>query len=197
MHSEAVMSNDVSPEGGDFGLIARFLNGDEGAFETLFRHYQHRFLALSRRFLDDQSEAEDVVQEAFVDIYHGLRHFNRRSAFQTWAYRIVVRKCGERRRRQAQRQIGPVFSGWYARAACGRDPARCGGDVGARGHAALPDEARMVLILRYYEQFSGEEIAEILGCNVGQAKMRVHRAKNALKELLLPQYRCSDEGSKK
>lgn len=50
MHSEAVMSNDVSPEGGDFGLIARFLNGDEGAFETLFRHYQHRFLTIIGAF---------------------------------------------------------------------------------------------------------------------------------------------------
>ena len=52
----------------------------------------------------------------------------------------------------------------------------------------LPADVRMALILRYYEQLSHEEIAEILNCNVGQAKMRVHRAKNALKELLLPQF---------
>lgn len=137
-----------------------------------------------------------MVQEAFVDIYHGLRHFNRRSAFQTWAYQIVVRKCGERRRRQAQRQMAPSsLDGMRELPAVATLP-----DVEEmlvqEAMRQLPDEARMVLILRYYEQFSGEEIAEILGCNVGQAKMRVHRAKNALKELLLPQLvQC--EGSKK
>jgi RNA polymerase sigma-70 factor (ECF subfamily) len=193
------MPHDVSPDSGDFGLIARFLNGDEAAFETLFRNYQHRFLALSRRFLDDQAEAEDVVQEAFVDIYHGLRRFNRRSSFQTWAYRIVVRKCGERRRKQAQRQIAPTPLDTMRDLPAVETLPGVEDMLVRQAMRRLPDDARMVLILRYYEQFSGEEIAQILNCNVGQAKMRVHRAKNALKDLLLPQLAQLDqwEGSEK
>ena len=182
------MPHDASQDSGEFGLIARFLNGDEAAFETLFRAYQHRFLALSRRFLDDQNEAEDVVQEAFVDIYHGLRRFRRQSSFQTWAYRIVVRKCGERQRKQARQAIVPASLDTMRDMAGGETLPGADAMVVQQALKRLPADVRMALILRYYEQLSHEEIAEILNCNVGQAKMRVHRAKNALKELLLPQF---------
>ena len=188
MTDEAALPLTISPDSEDQILITQFLTGDEGAFATLFRKYQGRFLSIARRFLNDEGEAEDVTQETFLDIYHGLRKFRRGSSFHTWAYRILVRKCGERQKRLSRhRQSSAALESMRELPSPGGLPFADGLLIqGALQR--LPDDARMLLILKYYEQLSSEEIAEVLNCNVGQAKMRAHRAKNALKDLLKPMW---------
>lgn len=188
MTNEAAMPLTISPDSEDQTLIVQFLAGEERAFAALFRKYQGRFLCVARRFLNDEGEAEDVTQETFLDIYYGLRGFRRGSSFHTWAYRILVRKCGERRKRIARR--GPVSTSISMEnlrdLPAPEDLPIADSLLIQETLQRLPDEARMTLILKYYEQLSSEEIAEVLNCNVGQAKMRAHRAKNALKDLLKP-----------
>ena len=188
MPTEAVMPLDTLPDSEDDALITRFLAGEQAAFETLFRKYQGRFLSVARRFLNDAAEAEDVTQETFLDIYHGLRRFRRSAAFQTWAYRILARKCGEHKKQLNRRRQVSTAAENTRELSAPDTLSHADSLMIQEALKRLPDEARIALILKYYEQLSSEEIAEVLGCNVGQAKMRAHRAKNALKNLLKPMW---------
>lgn len=176
------MTDVTVPADEDESWIAAFKAGREEAFEALYRKYLRRFLAIARRFLGSVSEAEDVTQETFLDIHAGLLRFRQEARFETWACRILTRKCLALRR------------GWFRRPVSleAVPEIAADGDAGLESLVIqqalrkLPAEARMILILRYYEQLSIEEIAEIMGTNIGQMKMRLHRARNAMKDLLRP-----------
>ena len=186
MTNEAAIPLELPTDCEDNALITQFLAGDEGAFALLFRKYQGRFQSVARRFLNDEGDAEDVTQETFLDIYHGLRRFRRGSTFHTWAYRILVRKCEERYKRLARRRQNSTSMETLREMPAPDGLPLSDSLLLQEALQRLPEDARMALILKYYEQLSGEEIAKVLGCNVGQAKMRAHRAKNALKDLLKP-----------
>ena len=207
MHSEAIMpdaiptrvcASDTSKDSGqeeESALVARFQSGDESAFETLFRRYQDRFYRLSLRFLNNASEAEDVVQEAFVDIYHGLPRFRRKASFTTWAYRIVTRKCYARRGRHLPSPQALVSLDALRDLPSLPSLPTLDTLVVQQAMQRLHDDARLLLLLKYYEQFSDEEIAQIMGYSVGQSKMRVHRAKNALKDVLMQTATLDAQGN--
>ncbi len=166
-------------------LIARFLAGDAAAFERLFRKYQQPLFSICRRFLGNHEEAEDLVQEVFLQIYHGLAHFNGRSTFFTWAYSVTVHACLARARRtkHARRKIAeyaPVLL--HA-----PDPLR---QQMRAAVLALPERYRMVIILQYYQELSQEEIARVLGWTIGQVKINLHRARHLLREALGQQQRA-------
>lgn len=195
MQREAIMPQSIvsdSPRDEDAELISRFQSGDESAFETLFRRYQGRFLRLGLRFLNNASEAEDSVQEAFVDIYHGLPRFRRHASFTTWAYRIVTRKCYARRGRAAHSYLAPASLDTLRDLPSPPSLPTLDTLVVQQALQSLPAEARLLLILKYYEQFADDEIAQIMNLGVGQSKMRVHRAKNALKDLLMQSATMDD-----
>lgn len=164
----------------DICLIARFLDGSESAFEELFRKHQAQLFSVSLRFLGNRTEAEDAVQEAFLDIYQGLSRFKGQSSFLTWAYSITVRRCMTRMRKAARH--GELSQALY------ESPGKHSPDIDRilvqEAVDKLSDNHRIVLILKYYEQLSMQEIAEILGYGVAQVKMRLHRARNALRNLL-------------
>jgi RNA polymerase sigma-70 factor (ECF subfamily) len=161
----------------DICLIAKFLDGSESAFEELFGKYQRRLFSLCRHFLGNDTDAEDAVQDAFLSIYHGLARFRGDSGFYTWAYGITVRSCISLRRKHRRKTESldempePVDQG--------------GADIDAivvrQAVSKLPDQHRVVLILKYYEQLSMEEIAQVLGCSADRIKMRLHRARNTLR----------------
>lgn len=163
----------------DICLIAEFLNGSESAFEELFRKYQRRLFSLCRHFLDNDADAEDAVQDAFLSIYQGLTRFRGDSGFYTWAYGITVRSCLSHRRKRKTESLDDI-----------PEPAdRANRDeidriVIRQAVSKLPDDHRIVLILKYYEQLSMEEIAQVLGCPADRIKMRLHRARNVLRGVL-------------
>lgn len=165
----------------DICLIAKFLDGSESAFEELFRKYQSRLFSICRHFLGNESDAEDAVQDAFLSIYYGLKRFRGDSSFYTWAYGITVRSCVSHRRkhRRVTEQLGEM-----AECADDRGTADIERIVIRQAVSKLPDQHRMVLILKYYEQLSMEEMSPILGCSADQIKMRLHRARNALRGVL-------------
>jgi RNA polymerase sigma-70 factor (ECF subfamily) len=157
----------------------------------LVRRYQERLLAAMTGVCGAVQEAEDVVQEAFLQAYCKLDGFRRESRFYTWLYRIAFNLSVNRRRRRR-----PL---WNSERATGTE----GGDVVdpapgpeealerteraeqlRAGIARLPTEFREVLVLRELEGFCYETISEVLGLPIGTVRSRLHRARQQLRDEL-------------
>jgi RNA polymerase sigma-70 factor (ECF subfamily) len=175
----------------ELDLIDDALDGDSAAFGLLVRRYQDRLYNAAVQIVGCRSEAEDVVQEAFVQAYVKLRSFKRNSRFYTWLYRIAVNvSISHRRRRKVE------FSVEYARESTGDEPlSHSDGpsealELEERGEklrqalALLTTEHRTIIVLRHMDEFSYEEIAEILEISVGTVRSRLHRARAQLLEHL-------------
>ncbi len=181
MLKEAERLRKVQSNCEDICLIAEFLDGSEAAFEELFHKYQARLFSVCRRFLGSRAEAEDTVQDAFLQIYSSLKRFRGESSFHTWAYGITVRTCISRMRKLRKRAESTGEWAEFPSAEGNPDVDRI---LIQQTISRLPDNHRIVLILRYYEQLSIEEAAQALQCGADQMKMRLHRARNAMKDLL-------------
>lgn len=182
-------------QGPDLAALSR---GDEGAWAELVRTAGPRLLAVARRLVKDESAAEDCVQDAFVQAYRNVSRFEGRSALSTWLHRITINAALallRSRRRHPEDPIDPLLplfdrSGYRVSVgAVTRDPEELAESAEAREvvRAAidlLPDSYRTVLILRDLEELSGEETARILETNPNAVKVRLHRARSALKTLV-------------
>jgi RNA polymerase sigma-70 factor, ECF subfamily len=185
----------------DVGLLARIRAGDERACEALVRQHLGRMLVVARRYLRNEEDSADAVQDAFLSAFRSLEGFEGNSALGTWLHRIVVNFCLMRlraRSRSREVRIGdllPAFdqSGHHSH------PVRAWEDEGlarlaraeTRAHVRacidrLPDPYRKVLVLRDIEELDTEQVAQHLGINPGAAKTRLHRARQALRTLLEP-----------
>lgn len=188
----------------DAQLLAACRNGRTDAFGELVCRYQNRIYNLAYRFTGHAHEAEEVAQEAFFKAYRALESFRGESAFYTWLFRIVVNEARSRQRFRAVRPTEVSLSGAHPDSA-ERAPAEPTGQLHARGEdpaeeagraerkrlveralARLDPEPRMMIVLRDIEGRNYEEIAGLLGCPKGTVKSRLHRARQALKELLAP-----------
>ncbi|WP_373049395.1 sigma-70 family RNA polymerase sigma factor [Vulgatibacter sp.] len=175
-------------EGADV-LLARARRGDERAFAALLRLHQDRVYDLLVRMLGDKAEAEDVTQEVFLAFHRALPRFRGESRVSTWLFRIAKNHCLNRikylGRRGASRQV-PLEDADDPAAAEG--PERPDRTLERRrtdervqaAIAALPEEQRLVVVLREIEGLSYEEIAEVLEQPEGTVKSRLHRARLAL-----------------
>ena len=180
----------AEPAAGDSAeLVSRLRAGDRQAFEELVRTQQHRVYGLAVRMLGDAAEAQDVAQEAFLRAHRGLAEFRGDARLSTWLYAIVSRLClnrlaGSERRlaRQGEEALARL-----ADATPGPDQALERGELEEALHRAigeLPEERRIVVVLRDVEGLAYEEIAEVLELPVGTVRSRLHRARLDLKEKL-------------
>ncbi len=172
----------------DAELVARARQGDEAAFERLVLRHQRYAFNMAYRVLDDYAEAEDATQEAFVRAWRGLPGFRREAKFTTWLYRIVHNLCLNRlpRLRRELLQTEPLEE-----VLANPDPAPPDRfDAQERMaflHAQLerlPEKYRLVLTLRYLQDFSYAEIAAALDLPMGTVKTHIHRARRLLTERL-------------
>ena len=170
----------VSPE-----LIERCRQGDRVAFEDLVRLTHRRVYTLAYRLVKDRNDAEDVAQEAYLRIFRGLAGFREEAAFETWMHRIVA-NCAMTHLRKRGRfgdllrdEDGPDLPqpDRAQQLAVDRDEL-------TRGLAALPEGQRVTLLLKDVYGLSVREIATELGIEEGAVKVRVHRARRRLKDLL-------------
>jgi RNA polymerase sigma-70 factor, ECF subfamily len=175
------------------GVSAEFLSrlraGDRLAFEELVRTQQHRVYGLALRMLGNAAEAQDVAQEAFLRAHRGLAEFRGDARLSTWLYAIVSRLClnrlagGERRlTRDGEEALSRI-----ADARPGPDQTLEQGELAealSRAIGELPEERRIVVVLRDVEGLAYEEIAEVLELPVGTVRSRLHRARLDLKEKL-------------
>lgn len=198
--------NDFFAAPNDDALIARLKAHDSSAFETLVRNYSARLLRVARRFLRSEEDARDAVQEAFVSVFKSIRNFEAQSQLSTWLHRIIVNACLMRLRAQRRRpeeedieQYLPQFledghqvqssSPWPEAADSVLERTeRC--NLVRACIEQLPDSYRIVLLLRDIEEMSTEETAKLLDITENAVKIRLHRARQALRTLLDPHMRA-------
>ncbi len=163
-------------------LVLRCQTGDQTAFESLVRRYHGPLLYYVRRMIG--RDAEDVVQQVWLAVYTGLPRLRHTDGFRIWMYRIARNLAGHMLRhrftsvdhRELEDLIDPL----------GPEPSFSAEDA-ARVHEGLGKLVpahREVLVLRFIEQMSYEEIAQITGCGAGTVKSRIHYAKRALRQEL-------------
>ncbi len=176
----------------DQQLVKRVQKGDKTAFDLLVLKYQHKVHAIVSRYIHDQSEVEDVVQESFIKAYRALGKFRGDSQFYTWLYRIAVNTAKNvlvsRNRRPPQSDIDVADAEYYS----GSDRLK---DVDSPENLAfrdelqevvnealrnLPEDLRTAVTLREFEGLSYEDIAAIMECPVGTVRSRIFRAREAM-----------------
>jgi RNA polymerase sigma-70 factor (ECF subfamily) len=169
------------PAQDDQELINRFHEGEESAFNDLVHRYQRQVYATARRLLGSHQEAQDISQEVFIKIYSSLRNFRGESSLSTWIFRIAVNLSLNALRKRKLRQFLSLDT--VGLTICSRAP---GADeeverreqVNALGQAIdrLPNKQKLVFTLRYHQNLTHEEIAQILNRDVGTIKANYHHA---------------------
>lgn len=171
----------------DLELVERFQKGDEAAFNELVHRYKDKVYWTARRFLQDHDEADEVVQQSFLKAYKGLKTFRSDSGVFTWLYRITVNTALNVLRQQRAREFLGIDE---LTSESGPESDRPDEQYERREEKALVEEAirrlpekqRAVFVLRFYDQLSYEEIAEILNTSVGGLKANFFHAMRKIEE---------------
>ncbi len=192
----------------EFALLKGLRAGEQTAYETLVRTYSGRLLAIIRRYLHNEDDARDALQDAFLSAFRALHTFTEGSLLSTWLHRIAINaalmKLRTRKRRPEDpiEELLPKFT---------EDGHR---EDGHRGNPTrpwkepegllqrqetravvrscidcLPETYRTVLLLRDIEELDTEEVALLLDISSNAVKIRLHRARQALRTLLDPHFR--------
>lgn len=185
----------------DVLLVGRLQRGDEAAFEELVRNHGGRLLSVARRLLGGSEDAQDAVQEAFIKAFRAIHTFEERSQLHTWLHRILVNtalmKLRARRRRPEESidDLLPTFAVDGHQAVESRDwsdsllERKETAGIVRDAITRLPEPYRVVLVLRDLEERDTSETARILGTTTTVVKVRLHRARQALRTLLDREFR--------
>jgi RNA polymerase sigma-70 factor, ECF subfamily len=190
-------------------LVDRLRAGDERAYETVVREHGGRLLSVARRMLRNEEDARDAVQDAFLSAFRSLEEFQGTARLSTWLHRIVVNaalmklRTASRRPEEPIEDLLPRFD----------DEGRWSDAVSAyesrsdvllqrrdtrvmvrRCIDALPEAYRTVLLLRDIEDLDTEEAAAALGISPNAVKIRLHRARQALRTLLERELSAEERG---
>ena len=189
-------------------LLVRLRAGEDAAYETLLRLHTGRMLAVARRFLSSDEDAREAVQEAFVSAFRAIDRFEGEARLSTWLHRIVVNACLMKlrtRRRKPEESIEDLLprfqenghlaelpTGWRegADALLEREEAR---NLVREAIERLPEAYRTVLLLRDIEEYDTEQAAQALGLTRAAVKTRLHRARQALRQLLDAHFKRTQE----
>jgi RNA polymerase sigma-70 factor (ECF subfamily) len=161
------------------------LHDRRGEFESIYREHHRRVYAIALRFARDPDGAEEIVQDAFVRVWRSLPSFNGNSRLSTWLHSVAVNAALDRVRNRARMEARIDREVDVDRYAAEVRRAMPAADIDLeRAVATLPDGAREVVLLHYFEGFPCAEIAERLGVVEGTVKSQLHRARQLLKEAL-------------
>jgi RNA polymerase sigma-70 factor (ECF subfamily) len=179
-------------------LVQRAQRCDEHAFATLFQLHKRRVYSVCLQMTKDVADAEDLTQEAFLQVFRSVNSFRGDSAFSTWLHRVAVNTVLMKLRRRKsppvlsldepvstefpsiKRDIGkadPCLSGTIDRIAL------------RRAMDELPEGCRQIFDLHEIEGYQHNEIAQMLDCSIGNSKSQLHKAKMKLRDLLFPKRR--------
>ena len=164
-------------------LMSRISRGDEEAFNDLVGRHSGRLLAVARRLLGSQADAEDAVQRAFMRCFTGARSYRPEWAVATWLYRILTNTCVDEMRRRAAASRRDLAHAALGGTAGDGSPPEQRIDL-QRALARVPREARVLLALRYVDGLSYREMACIRGITVNTVKSQLARGKSILKTAL-------------
>jgi RNA polymerase sigma-70 factor, ECF subfamily len=174
----------------DEEVVARVRAGDTHLFEVLMRRYNQRLYRAVRAILQNDADAEDALQQTYLNAYRHLAQFEGRARFSTWLTRIAVYEALSRRRRARVKPLGSGDDEQVERAASAApDPERqtYAGELGAlleSALATLPHGYRSVFMLREVDGLNTAETAQQLCVSEGTVKTRLHRARDLLQRKL-------------
>ncbi len=179
----------------DLSLVRRARDGDFGAFELLFERHRTMVFRYAYQMAPRRDDAEDIVQEAFVRAYQNLARYRDEAKFTTWLLRIVTNLCTDQARMSTRRQsleqqeAGGALT-WMTVGETDDPIENLEQDRKAaalrKALNALPAHHRNMIVLRDLEGREYSEISTILGCTIGGAKLRVLRARRALRDRVAP-----------
>jgi RNA polymerase sigma-70 factor, ECF subfamily len=174
-------------------LVQRAQRGDEQAFAALFQQHKRRVYSVCLQMTKDVADAEDLTQEAFMQVFRSVNSFRGDSAFSTWLYRIAVNTVLMKLRRRKAPQIvsldEPVSTDTPSlKRDIGRPDERLSGTIDRialrRAMSELPEGCRRIFDLHEVKGYQHHEIAAMLDCSVGNSKSQLHKAKMKMRDLL-------------
>jgi RNA polymerase sigma-70 factor, ECF subfamily len=178
----------------DEQVVTRVLAGQTALFEVLMRRHNERIYRAARAILRDEHEAEDVMQQAYVNAYSHLRQFDGRSKFSTWLTRIAVHEALARQRRgNRYQELEPMSElegdpmDRFASLALNPEQQASNSQVRRLLEEAieqLPDAYRTIFVLRDVEEMSTADAADVLEISEENVKVRLHRARALLRKSL-------------
>jgi RNA polymerase sigma-70 factor (ECF subfamily) len=173
--------------------------GDAAAFEFLYQLHGRRVYALCLRMVSNPADAEDLAQEAFLQLFRKISTFRGESAFSTWLHRMTVNVVLMRLRKKSlptdslEETIEPDAENSAPKRDVGAPDLRLSGAVDRvnleRSIEKLPPGYRTVFVLHDVQGYEHNEIADIMGCSVGNSKSQLHKARTRLRELLQEEVR--------
>jgi RNA polymerase sigma-70 factor (ECF subfamily) len=176
----------------DLELVKRAQEGDSDAFAALFHAHKGRVYSICLRMTNNTAQAEDLTQDAFLQVFRKLDTFKGNSALSTWLYRIAVNTVLMHFRKKALKQVSldePSSQDVkQVRREYGSRDGRLSGSVDRialiRAIKDLPAGYRTIFLLHEVEGYEHQEIAKILDCSVGNSKSQLHKAKLRIREFL-------------
>ncbi|WP_202081283.1 RNA polymerase sigma factor SigW [Caldalkalibacillus salinus] len=178
-------------------LIKKASAGSRTAFRAIVERYKNKIYHLAYRMLGNHTEAEDVAQETFIRVYTKLDRYNDDHKFSTWIYRIATNLCIDhlRKRKQHVQSLDQEVAGveglaLYSQVASTTDtPEEEVMTLELREEVQLaidklPPQYKTIIILRYLQDLSLQEISEVIDLPVTTIKTRIHRGREALKKQL-------------
>ncbi len=185
-------------------LIKRLQERDERAFRQMVDEHQGRVFSLLVRMIGNASEAEDLMQEVFIQVFKSIDQFRGDAKLSTWLYRIAANTCKNRLKyldRRSYQKTGELDEGADGQGGAGAtaigaarilEPDRLLegqqlDKIVQDAIATLDEDHKLLIVLRDMQDLSYEEICEVTGLNEGTVKSRLHRARMALKEKLTKQ----------
>ncbi len=182
-------------------LVEALKRGDPEACACMIKQYAPRVYAIAIRMLNDPDDAEEVLQETFISACKNIQKFEERSALGTWLHRIATNAALMHLRKRKRREVSldepietqggdDVYREVQDWTFSPDDHAMNSEirDILEKAIAELPETLRTVFVLREIEGYSTEETAQILGISVSAAKVRLHRARLRLRQLLSPYF---------
>jgi RNA polymerase sigma-70 factor (ECF subfamily) len=176
-------------------LVERAKQGDAEAFERLIQQYEKKVYNFAYRYVGNPEDAADIAQEALVRAYTSLSNFRGNSSFQTWLLRITYNACLDELRKRSRTRLVSIdesvegddgeMSRQFADSADGPEALVERDELQRTVHETikeLDDEHRTMILMRDLQGYSYNQIADVLGLNLGTVKSRINRARQALKE---------------
>ncbi|NUM41089.1 MAG: sigma-70 family RNA polymerase sigma factor [Leptospiraceae bacterium] len=171
-------------------LLKRIKGGDQSAYIELVTPFRERLFRKAVSMVNDEDDAEDIVQEAMISGYRSIDKFRAEAGVYTWLYRIVVNKSKDLLSKKKREKEKPIDE---------NENQFIDDRIGYEKKLELSDEStylitkinqleeiyKQVIELRYFEEMSYSEIAQVIGVNVGTVKSRLFKAKEFLKHLIL------------
>ncbi|MEW9053250.1 MAG: RNA polymerase sigma factor SigW [Neobacillus sp.] len=176
--------------------IKQVIKGDQDAFADIVEIYKNSIFQLAFRMLGNRHEAEDIAQEAFIRAYTNINSFNQDLKFSTWLFRIATNLCIDRiRKKKPDYYLDAEVSGTEGLTMYSQLPSNTPlpekeleslelHDTVHKEIMKLPEKYRSVIVLKYIEELSLNEISEILEMPLGTVKTRIHRGREALRQQL-------------